>query len=346
MKGSRYKSAGVDIDTGARLVEKIKPLTRSTKRIGVIGELGGFGGLFDIGALKYKHPILVSGTDSVGTKLKIALMAKKLDTIGVDLVAMSVNDVVAHGAEPLFFLDYLACGKLKLATASKLISGIVKGCKEAGCALLGGETAEMPGFYAPDEYELVGFAVGAVEKDKLIDGSKIKAGDQLIGFASNGLHSNGYSLVRKVLFEELELKLNDKPEGLSRPLGRELLRPTRIYIKAVLAILKKHQLKGIAHITGGGIIDNVARILPGSLRAEVKWGSWKVQPIFKLIEERGRVSRREMLRTFNMGIGMIVVADKNDTTSVLRIAAKAGEKAMVMGEVKRGSGGAKVEFVQ
>ena len=336
IKGITYKDAGVDISRSDDFVRRIKPLVKGTLRSEVIAGIGGFGGVFELDLKKYKNPVLISGTDGVGTKLKIAFMMDKHDTVGIDLVAMSVNDILVNGAEPLFFLDYLATGKLRTGQAVNIVKGIVKGCREAGCTLLGGETAEMPSFYRNGEYDLAGFAVGVVEKKYLINGSKIKFGDILIGLPSSGLHSNGYSLVRKILFERMRCKVNDRLKGLKRPLGEELLIPTRIYAKTALRLLKDHNIKGMAHITGGGITENLPRILPNGLSAVIVKGIWKIPTIFKIIEEKGNVSEKEMFRTFNMGIGFILVLSEREAYSVLLRLKNLGEKAYIIGIIDKG----------
>ncbi len=334
-----YKEAGVNISAGNEFIRRIKPLVKNILRSEVIVGIGGFGGLFRINLKKYKDPILVTSTDGVGTKLKIAFMMDRHYTVGIDLVAMGVNDILVHGAEPLFFLDYLSTGKLRAEKAIEIIKGIVKGCKAAGCTLLGGETAEMPNFYKDGEYDLAGFAVGIVEKKKIIDGSKIRQGDLLIGLASSGLHSNGYSLVRKVLLEKMNYKVTDRIKGLQRPLGEELLTPTRIYIKTVLKLLQEFNIKGMAHITGGGITENLPRILPNGHSAVIKKGNWIVHFIFNIIQEKGNVSEKEMYRTFNMGIGFILVVSKKDTDSILRRLKRLGQNAYFIGRITKGKRG-------
>jgi phosphoribosylformylglycinamidine cyclo-ligase len=337
-----YKDAGVDIDAGDQFVQKIKPYVKATFRPEVLTDIGGFGGLFAL--KKYKDPVLVSGTDGVGTKLKIAFLMNRHDTVGIDLVAMCVNDIVVQGAEPLFFLDYFATGRLKPREHSDIVKGIAAGCKQSGCALIGGETAEMPSFYSADEYDLAGFAVGVVEKKKIIDGSKIKPGDKLIGLASSGLHSNGYSLVRKVLFEAAGYGVEDMLSELGgKPLGEVLLTPTRIYAKTVLALMKEFDVRGMAHITGGGLPGNLPRILPAGCRAVVRRGTWRIPPIFTMIERLGRVSRREMDRTFNNGIGFVLVVGRAAAdTVVARLRARRLRPA-VIGEIVRGDRG--LDFV-
>lgn len=328
-----YKSAGVNIDAGNKFVQIIKPLVRKTFRPEVITDIGGFGGLFAFKVQKYKNPVLVSSTDGVGTKLKIAFMTGKHDTVGIDLVAMCVNDVVVQGAEPLFLLDYLATGQLSLEVATQIIKGVARGCLQAGCALIGGETAEMPSFYQKGEYDLAGFAVGVVEKKKILDGRTIRAGDQLIGLASSGLHSNGYSLARKVLFETMRLKVDSHIPDLSRAVGEELLIPTKIYVKPLLELLSKFHIRGLAHITGGGITDNLPRIIPRGLQAIVRRGTWPIPPIFNLIKKGGNIAEEEMLRTFNNGLGMILVVPPQEVTYVMGTLKKWREKAFPIGEI-------------
>jgi phosphoribosylformylglycinamidine cyclo-ligase len=304
--------------------------------------IGGFGGLFAL--KKYKEPVLVSGTDGVGTKLKIAFLMNRHDTVGIDLVAMCVNDIVVSGAEPLFFLDYFATGKLKPLAHADLVKGIAVGCKQAGCALIGGETAEMPSFYAEDEYDLAGFAVGAVEKKKLINGSKIKPGDLLVGLASSGLHSNGFSLVRKALFEKAGYGVADILTELGQgTLGEVLLTPTRIYAKTILTLLTEFDIRGMAHITGGGITENTPRMLPKGAQALIKKGSWDVLPVFKLIQKKAQVDDNEMYRDFNMGLGMILAVPKKQAEAVMKKATKLGEKAYLIGEIVKGKQAAKYE---
>jgi phosphoribosylformylglycinamidine cyclo-ligase len=312
-----YKDAGVDISLANQIVEKIKPLISKTSIPGVLGGIGGFGGLFSLAEHKYKEPVLVSGTDGVGTKLKLAFALDKHDTVGIDLVAMSVNDIITCGAKPLFFLDYISIGKLSEKVVVELVKGVTEGCKMAGCALLGGETAEMPGFYAGNEYDLAGFAVGVVEKSEIIDGREIQEGDSVIGIASNGLHSNGFSLVREVLFESKKYKMDDKLPFFEKPLGRELLRPTRIYVSPVLHLLEKYKILGIAHITGGGIVENIPRILPEEISVRIDQQSWPTPSIFNFIQEEGEISDGEMYQTFNMGIGMVLIVSPNDASKVM-----------------------------
>ena len=334
-----YKAAGVDIAAGDRLVRRIQAVALKTARPGLLAGVGGFSGLFDLTGLKYRHPVLVSSTDGVGTKLKIAFMTGIHDTVGIDLVAMGVNDVLTQGAEPLFFLDYFVCGKLNVDIATVVIRGIAGGCRQAGCVLIGGETAEHPGDYADGEYDLAAFAVGVVEKDRIPDPKSVTAGDLLIGLHSSGLHSNGYSLARKVLLEIQGLRLGDRISELGRTLGEELLEPTRIYAKVIRALLRHHQIKGIAHITGGGIPGNLSRILPEGRRAWIRRRSWTVPPIFELIRRFGAVSQAEMDRAFNNGLGMILVVAKNELDGVERTLKKMGERYAVIGEIRKGERG-------
>ena len=332
-----YKSAGVDIDKANLFVEKIKPLVKTTTRKEVMSGIGGFGALFRLDTEKFKNPILVSSTDGVGTKLKIAQMMDIHDSVGIDLVAMSVNDVIVQGAEPLFFLDYIATGKIGLDKSVQIVEGIARGCQQAGCALIGGETAEMPGFYANDEYDLAGFCVGVVEQEKLIDGTGIRVGDRIIGLASSGMHSNGFSLARKVLFEDGKLSVNDTLSGLEGSIGMELLRPTRIYVKPLLNLLKNFSIKGIVHITGGGFIDNIPRILPSPCAAVMKRDSWPVPQLFRIIQEMGHIQDTEMLRVFNMGIGMIIVVSEKEAADVMERLEMLGEKSYSLGTIEKRS---------
>ncbi|HMK50383.1 MAG TPA: phosphoribosylformylglycinamidine cyclo-ligase [Thermodesulfovibrionales bacterium] len=334
-----YKKAGVDIDEGERFVRLISPLVKKTFRKEVITDLGSFNALFRLDLKKYKNPVLVSGTDGVGTKLKIAFMANRHDTIGIDLVAMCVNDILTSGAEPLFFLDYFATGKLRADKASDVVRGIVKGCREAGCSLIGGETAEMPGFYSEGEYDLSGFAVGVVDKSRVIDGSKIRAGDAIIGVASNGLHSNGYSLVRKVFFDLKNMKPGVYVPELRSELGKELLRPTRIYVKAFLALRDEVKVKGMAHITGGGISGNLPRIFPKGISADIRRESWPVPAIFSLLREIGNVPEEDMRKTFNMGIGYIFVVSVAEADKSVALLRKSGYRAFVIGRTEKGGKG-------
>ena len=332
---STYKEAGVDIDTANQFVERIKPLIKTTTRKEVISGIGGFGCLFRCDTARMKNPVLVSATDGVGTKIKIAQLMDKHDTIGIDLVAMSVNDVVVQGAEPLFFLDYLATGKLELEKSVQIVKGIVQGCKLAGCALLGGETAEMPGFYKPGDYDLAGFCVGVVDQDKLIEGSNISIKDQVIGLAASGLHSNGFSLARKVLLEKGGLSVNDKVPDLPQTIGMELLEPTRIYVKSLLNILKNFNIKGLVHITGGGFYENIPRIIPDVCRMVITEGSWEIPPIFSVIRDIGSVDEKEMFRVFNMGIGMMMIVPEKETGDIIDRLAAMGENARLIGVIEK-----------
>jgi phosphoribosylformylglycinamidine cyclo-ligase len=328
-----YKDAGVDIDSGNRFVKLIKPLVKATYRPEVMADLGGFGGLFSLNSAKYKNPVLVSGTDGVGTKLKVAFLADRHDTIGIDLVAMCVNDIVVQGAEPLFFLDYMATAKLHPEKGAEVIKGISHGCSLAGCALIGGETAEMPGFYNEEEYDLAGFAVGVVERDNIIDGSTITVGNKLIGIASSGLHSNGYSLARKIIFEKMGLRVEDEIPGLGTTVADELLIPTQIYVKTVLNIIRDFRVNGIAHITGGGLLENVPRVLPNGCKAVIDKGAWKMPGIFEIMKEAAGIEETEMFRTFNCGIGMVLAVPENEAEEVLIRISGHNEKAFVIGEV-------------
>jgi phosphoribosylformylglycinamidine cyclo-ligase len=333
-----YKQAGVNIEAGYEAVDRIKKHAQRTKRPEVLAGLGGFGAMFDLSGFSHKEPVLISGTDGVGTKLMLAFMADKHDTIGVDAVAMCVNDIVAQGAEPLYFLDYIACGTLHPEKIEQIVSGIADGCEQAGCALIGGETAEMPGMYDSEEYDLAGFTVGIAEKSKLINGAAISENNVLIGLASNGLHSNGFSLVRKVLLENAGLDLNQHIDSLSKTLGEELLTPTRIYVKPLLEVFNQFDVNGVAHITGGGFIENIPRMLPEGLAAEVDYGSWPVPAIFDLIEEKGNLTRKEMFTTFNMGIGMVLSVSEENMLPIIRLLEETGEKPYIIGRVKQGEG--------
>ena len=328
-----YEASGVNLEAGYEVVSRIKKHVASTNRLGCMGNIGAFGGMFDLGSLGYKHPILVSGTDGVGTKLKIAFALDKHDTIGIDAVAMCVNDVLAQGAEPLVFLDYVAVGKNHPEVVEAIVAGVAEGCRQAGCALVGGETAEMPGMYDEDDYDIAGFTVGAVEKDNLIDCSKVKVGDVIVGIASSGVHSNGFSLVRKIVADN-NLDLNSKLEETGdQTLGEMLLTPTKIYCKQVHDVLKEVDVHGIAHITGGGFDENIPRILKEGQGVEVKEGSWEILPVFRLLEKYGKVPHREMFNIFNMGIGMVLAVNEEDAPKVIEILTKAGEKASVIGKI-------------
>ncbi len=333
-----YRDAGVDIDAGNRLVDRIKPHAKRTLRPGVLGGLGGFGALFELPLDRYRQPVLVSGTDGVGTKLKSALELNQHESIGIDLVAMSVNDVVVQGAEPLFFLDYLATSQIEVEKSVQIIEGIVQGCKQAGCTLLGGETAEMPGFYQPGEYDLAGFCVGVVEQEKLIDGSTISINDRIIGLASSGLHSNGFSLARHVLLDKGKLSIDDTPPELTKNIGLELLEPTRIYVKTLLKIFKSFNVKGLVHITGGGFFENIPRIIPDVCRAVITRNTWDVPPIFSLIQNMGRVEDKEMFRVFNMGIGMMMIVSEKECQEIIERLSVLGEKAYLIGTIEKKEG--------
>ena len=334
-----YKKAGVDISAADRLVRRIQPIALKTARPGLLAGVGGFSGLFDLHSRKYRHPVLVSSTDGVGTKLRIAFMMDIHDTVGIDLVAMGVNDILTQGAEPLFFLDYFATGKLKPKTALQVIRGIADGCRLAGCTLIGGETAEMPSFYSDGEYDLAGFAVGVVEKDRIPNPASIVPGDVLIGIPSSGLHSNGYSLARRVLLEIRGLNLEDRISELGRTLGEELLEPTRIYTKVIRYLLRNHAIKGIAHITGGGVSGNLPRIFPEGRRAWIERGSWLVPPVFELIRRLGGITQMEMDRTFNNGLGIILVVGKKNVDTIERSLRKMGERYSLIGEIRKGKKG-------
>ncbi len=328
-----YADAGVDINKANDLVQTIKKIAKSTPRSGVMGEIGGFGGLFSLSLSNYSSPVLVSSTDGVGTKLKIAFRMKQHDTIGIDLVAMVVNDIVVQGAKPLFFLDYLAMGALDNDVAAKVIEGIATGCKEANCALIGGETAEMPGMYHEGEYDLSGFSVGIVDNDKIVDGSGIRNGHKLVGIASNGVHSNGFSLIRKICFEKCGYDVGSQIPDLGKALGEELIIPTRIYCEPVISLIRDLPVHGLAHITGGGIDDNIIRIIPKQCRILVEKNSWELPPVFQFLQKAGSVSDHEMHRTFNNGIGMIVVVPEAAVQDVLDRLAAMNEKAYLIGEV-------------
>jgi phosphoribosylformylglycinamidine cyclo-ligase len=312
-----YKDAGVDITAADKFVQTLKTLVKPTFRREVLSGIGGFGSLFTLNTQKYKDPVLVSSTDGVGTKLRIAFMMNQHDTVGIDLVAMCVNDIIVMGAEPLFMLDYISMGKIDNKILIDLVSGMVTGCKDADCSLVGGETAEMPSFYKAGEYDLAGFVVGVVEKDKIIDGSSIKVGDKIIGIAASGIHSNGLSLARKIVFDELRMKPDDYVKQLGCTIGEELLKPTRIYVKTIVNLLRDFEIKGIAHITGGGLIDNISRILPKGCMATICKGCWNIPPIFTFLQEEGGIDDEEMHRTFNNGIGMVLMIRSEDEEDVL-----------------------------
>ena len=341
--GMTYAKAGVSIAAGDELVRRIGPIARRTRRPGVLAGVGGFSALFDLKTRRYRDPILVSSTDGVGTKLKIACLTNRHDTVGIDLVAMSVNDILTQGAEPLFFLDYFVCGRLDVDVAEQVIRGVAEGCRQASCVLIGGETAEHPGDFDAGEYDLAGFVVGVLEREKILDPGAIGAGDVLLGLPSSGLHSNGYSLARKVLLDVGKLKLRAKIPELGRSLGEELLAPTRIYARVVAAVLRSGAVKGMAHITGGGIPGNLPRVLPPGRRAWIDRRSWNRPPIFDLIRKMGRVAADEMDRTFNNGLGMILIVDKNRVDGAVQALKQVGERFCVIGEIKKGSRG--VSFV-
>lgn len=344
MEELTYKKAGVDIDEGDRFVSLISPIVKKTFRPEVMTDIGSFGALFRLDIKNYKEPVLVSGTDGVGTKLKIAFMMDRHDTVGIDLVAMCVNDILTLGAEPLFFLDYFAAGKLKPEKSAEVVKGIADGCKESGCALIGGETAEMPGFYAEDEYDLAGFAVGVVDKDDIVDGSKIEEGDGIIGIASSGLHSNGYSLARKVFFDVAKFDINTYAPELNCTIGEELLKPTKIYVKAFNALKdNKIYIHGMAHITGGGIVGNLPRIIKDGLMATIYKDSWPVPPVFSLIKKIGNVPGDDMKKTFNMGIGFIMVVDNKSSEIVIDALKNRGFDAYQIGFIEQGS--KKIQYV-
>ena len=347
-----YRDAGVDIDAGDALVDRIKPLAKRTMRPEVLGGIGGFGALFEV-PKKYKDPVLVSGTDGVGTKLKLAFSLNRHDTVGIDLVAMSVNDILVQGAEPLFFLDYFACGRLSVDTAAAVVGGIAKGCEDSGCALIGGETAEMPGMYPDGEYDLAGFAVGAVERDQILDGSRVRAGDVLLGLASSGFHSNGYSLVRKVLAHacgEISASALQKVSvpGAEAPLADLVMAPTRLYVKSMLSTLSQHRaaIKAMAHITGGGLVGNVPRVLPESMTAVLEESSWTMPPVMRWLQAQGNVPRDEMHRVFNCGIGMVVVVQADQAEVVAATLTAQGEKVYRIGQIRARQGDEAQTIVQ
>lgn len=333
-----YKDAGVDVEAGYEAVRLMRGHVKKTFRPEVLTDIGGFGGLFKLNKDKYREPVLVSGTDGVGTKLKIAFLMDKHDTVGIDCVAMCVNDIVCAGAEPLFFLDYIALGKNVPTKVAEIVKGVSEGCIQAGCSLIGGETAEMPGFYPEDEYDVAGFAVGIADKSEIIDGSNIKEGDKLIGIASSGIHSNGYSLVRKLINPDRK-NITEYVDVLGKKLGEELLTPTRIYVKTVLALKEKFEIKGLSHITGGGFIENIPRMIPEGLRARIIKGTWPVLPIFDYLQKLGEVPERSMYNTFNMGIGMVAAVDKGIADEVVAYLSNLGEKAYIIGEIVKGEAG-------
>ncbi|WP_040949694.1 phosphoribosylformylglycinamidine cyclo-ligase [Gorillibacterium massiliense] len=331
-----YKNAGVDIAAGNEAVERMKKHVKRTFRPEVMTDLGGFGALFGLNRDKYEEPVLVSGTDGVGTKLMLAFAMDKHDTIGIDAVAMCVNDIVVQGAEPLFFLDYLACGKVVPERIEAIVAGIAEGCSQSGCALIGGETAEMPGMYGAEDYDIAGFSVGVVDKNNVITGAAIKSGDVILGLASSGVHSNGFSLVRKLFLEQKGYSLDQHVDELGGVLGNVLLTPTKIYVKSILAILDKVKIKGMAHITGGGFIENIPRVLPDGVNAEIELGSWPVLPVFRMMQEIGGISGRDMFTTFNMGIGMVLVVSPEDAEEAVAIAKANGEDVYTIGRITEG----------
>ncbi|NOY53968.1 MAG: phosphoribosylformylglycinamidine cyclo-ligase [Deltaproteobacteria bacterium] len=333
-----YKDAGVDIDAGEAFVRAIAPMVKTTFGPEVMTGLGGFGGLFALEPGRYREPVLVSGTDGVGTKLKLAFLTGRHDTIGIDLVAMCVNDILVSGARPLFFLDYLATGRLKVKRSADVVKGIVEGCRQAGCALIGGETAEMPDFYGNEEYDLAGFAVGVVERSRIIDGSAVVPGDQVLGLASTGIHSNGYSLVRKIVLDRMGVDLNREAAPFDRPYGEVLLEPTEIYVKTVLPLLDRYDLKGLSHITGGGLPGNLPRVLPEGCTVELQRGSWEIPPVFPWLAGHGHVPEEEMYRTFNMGIGFVLIVSPEDAQDVLADLEELGTSAWKIGEIRKGKG--------
>jgi len=340
-----YKDSGVNIDAGNKFVDLIKPIVRSTFTSNFYNQIGSFSGLFALPA-GYKKPYLASAADGVGTKLKIAFMMGRFDTIGIDLVAMNVNDLITCGAKPLFFLDYIATSSINPKQTAEIVKGIANGCRQGGCVLLGGETAEMPDIYRKNEFDLAGFVVGIVDKDKVIDGKNIKSGDIVVGLSSSGLHSNGYSLARNLLLKKLKYKLDDRPKPLRRNLGNELLTPTKIYVNTILELNKRFDLKAIAHITGGGLIDNIPRVLPKNLKVQLDNTSWVRPPIFKLIQNTQMVDDTEMYRTFNCGIGMVIIINSDESSKVLNKLKKLNETAFVIGEVvKKSKNDSQVEFV-
>lgn len=333
-----YKDAGVDVEAGYEAVKLMRNHVKRTFRPEVLTDIGGFGGLFALNKNNYEEPVLVSGTDGVGTKLKMAFLTDKHDTVGIDCVAMCVNDIVCSGAEPLFFLDYVAVGKNRPEKVAEIVKGVAEGCVLSGCALIGGETAEMPGFYPEDEYDVAGFAVGIVDRKKIIDGKSIKEGDKLIGLASSGIHSNGYSLVRKLLNPTAQ-RLQEYVEALGCTLGEELIKPTKIYVKTILDIKEKYAIKGIAHITGGGFIENIPRMIPDGLRVQIRKGTWPVLPIFNLLQKLGDLGEKDIYNTFNMGIGIVLAVDAAIAEEVAQYLNKEEQQAYILGEIVKGEAG-------
>ncbi|MFO7986999.1 MAG: phosphoribosylformylglycinamidine cyclo-ligase [Desulfatiglandaceae bacterium] len=346
-KSYSYADAGVDIEAGNRLVDMVRPIVKRTFRTGVMADIGGFAGLFSLNLQNVQNPVLVSSTDGVGTKLKIAFMANKHDTIGLDLVAMCINDIVVQGATPLFMLDYISMDKLDVERARQIINGIATGCMEAKCSLIGGETAEMPGFYAENEYDLAGFVVGLADNEELLDGSEIGVDNQLIGLGSSGLHSNGYSLVRKIFFEGLKMSIDDYVQDFGQTLGEELLEPTRIYARAITNLRRDFRIHGISHITGGGLIDNPPRILPTRCKAVIDRSAWTPNPIFQYIQKAGKITDREMLRTFNNGLGLLIVVSEAEAEEALLRLKAMGETAYIVGSIQeRDEDEAQVQFTE
>ncbi len=332
-KSTKYSEAGVDIDKGNKFVKKIKDVVASTHQRGVLNDIGGFSSLFAIDTEKFNQPVLVTSTDGVGTKLAVAQLCGIHNTIGIDLVAMCVNDIIVGGATPLCFLDYFSVGKLDLNVATEIVEGIAEGCRQAKCSLVGGETAEMPGLYKPGDYDLAGFTVGIIDRDKIIDGSDIRVGNKIIGLASSGLHSNGFSLVRKICFQDLNLSVDDHIEEFGSTLGEELIKPTRIYVQSILNVLKNFQVKGMVHNTGGGFIDNIPRILPKGCKAKIDCSSWEIPPVFSFLQKQGDVPFEEMYRTFNMGIGLLVIVDEQNVNDIMHHFEALKEKPILIGEI-------------
>lgn len=330
---SKYAESGVDIDKGNLFISSIKDIVKSTHRRGVLGDIGGFSGLFALSGEDVQNPVLIASTDGVGTKLNIAKLCNKHDTIGIDLVAMCANDVIVSGAKPLFFLDYFSIGKLELDVATEVVKGIAEGCKIAKCSLIGGETAEMPGLYQKGDYDLAGFVVGIGDRNTIIDGSDISVGDKIIGLASSGIHSNGYSLVRKIFFEELNMSVDDMVEEFGCTVGEELLRPTRIYVDSITNILRRYTINGLVHNTGGGFVDNIPRVLPGGCNAVINVGTWPILPVFEFLQAKGKVHPDEMFKTFNMGIGMLVIVKSEEVEDLLHQFTALGEQPYVIGEI-------------
>ena len=339
-----YKDAGVDIDAADKFIDSVKKIVKPTFRPEVMSSIGGFGGMFALNKQKYDNPVLVSSTDGVGTKLRIAGMMNKHDTIGIDLVAMCANDIIVQGAEPVFLLDYISIGKINHEILENVLKGIADGCKQAGCSLIGGETAEMPSFYEDGEYDVAGFVVGVVDKAKIIDGSSITVGDKIVGIASSGVHSNGFSLVRKVFFDSLKMKQDDYVEELGCTVGEELIKPTKIYVKTVLNIMRDFQINGISHITGGGLADNIVRVLPKGCRAKINLGSWDSLPIFDFLRGKGNVDEEDMLRTFNNGIGMVLIVPAEDADEIMLRLKGLDEKAFLIGEIESKGRNKNIQF--